>query len=146
MRARIVFILLLVNLVLASCGLNRIFNSKTEGKIIGRWDIQSISSSAKPDSMLLKDFNYMLHTLLINAIIEFSPDHNFNAQIAGKYYGGSWKSDSKAKTLRLKENLSEVIYTFRQVSENEIELTTRDANQDYIIKLVRPAQGNKQKR
>jgi len=124
-------------LLLASCSLKQIGNSKFEEKIIGKWDIRSIASSARPDAILIKDFNSMLQTLLINASIEFTADHKFTAQIAGKHYQGNWTVDSKSQKLTLTEKNKEVIYSLKQGNDSEIDLSTRDTNQDLLVQLFR---------
>ena len=136
-------IFLFVVLILASCSFKQMANSKAEVKITGKWDIQSISSNAVPDSSLLKDFGNMLHTLLINANIEFYADHKFIAQIAGRSYSGNWQSDAKASSIKLIEAKKESTYSFDFSKENEIKLSGKEGKQDFTIKLVREGQKNK---
>ena len=146
MKTKSIFFILAGSLLLASCSLKQISSSKTEDKLAGRWDILSISSSAKPDSVLIKDFNNMLHTLLINAVIEFTPDHKFNAQIAGKLYEGNWELDPKSQTFTLTEKTRQVRYSYRLVNESEIDMSAKNGNQEYFVKLQRPVHNDQPKR
>jgi hypothetical protein len=123
--------------MVGSCSLKQVANSKTDVKIAGNWDIQSISSSEKPDSALLKDFNNMLHTLLINANIEFYADHKFTAQVAGKNYSGTWETDAKVHKVKLTEARKESTYSVEFKNDNEIVLKGNEGKQEFEIKLVR---------
>lgn len=124
--------------LLCSCSLKQITNSTAENNIYGRWDIISISSSAKPDSILMKDFNLMLRTLLINAFIDFTLDHQYDAEIAGKHYTGKWILDSKMLKLTMTEKNKEMVYRFYQPEKTELELTGSYENKEYTIKLQKP--------
>lgn len=137
MRLKLISFLLCFILLLNFCSIRQIANKNLEGKIIGRWDIQIISSSVKPDSVLLGDFNNMLQTLLINAFISFAADHKFNGEIAGKHYQGQWSTDSKYRKLILIENDKEIIYSIEVLKDDAIDLTTQESDQKFSVQLRR---------
>ena len=144
MKTGNVYFRLLLLLLVGSCSLKQMANSKTEAGITGKWEIQSISSSQKPDSALLKDFNKMLNTLLINANIEFYADHKFSAQIAGKNYSGIWETDAKAQKIKLTEAKKESTYSMDFNKGSEIMLIGNEGKSEFEIKLLRQVQRDKQ--
>ena len=146
MKRKQLLIILFVSIILSSCNLRQIANRKIEDKLTGRWDILSISSSEKPDSVLQKEFDIMLHTLLINALIDFEKDHKFSAEIAGKVYSGKWEVDSKLRKIKLTEAFKESSYSLVFLKENEIQFSSSDAKQNFLIILKRPGHLEKSKK
>ena len=146
MKRKQLLIILFVSIILSSCNLRQIANRKIEDKLTGRWDILSISSSEKPDSVLQKEFDIMLHTLLINALIDFEKDHKFSAEIAGKVYSGKWEVDSKLRKIKLTEAFKESSYSLVFLKENEIQFSSSDAKQNFLIILKRQGHGEKSKK
>jgi len=86
----------------------------------------------------------MLHTLLINAHIEFYADHKFSAQIAAKNYFGTWKVEARTRKIKLTEALKESIYSIEFNKNNEIVLKGNEGKQEFEIKLAREVQREKQ--
>ena len=84
MKNAAVYVMLIFPILISSCSLQHIGNSKLANKFLGKWDIISITSSMKPDSILIQDFDAILRTLLIGAFIDFKSDHKFVAAIAEK--------------------------------------------------------------
>jgi len=146
MKRKQLLIILFVSIILSSCNLRQIANRKIEDKLTGRWDILSISSSEKPDSVLQKEFDIMLHTLLINALIDFEKDHKFSAEIAGKVYSGKWEVDSKLRKIKLTEAFKESSYSLVFLKENEIQFSSSDAKQNFLIILKRQGHWEKSKK
>ena len=137
MKREQILIILFITICLSSCNLRKISDRRIEENLTGRWDIISISSSEKPDSVLLKEFDSMLHTLLINAIIEFRRDHKFMAEIAGKAYSGIWEVDSRMHKIKLTEPHKESSYSMIFIRDNEMKLTGFETKQDFVIMLRR---------
>ncbi len=129
---RIVFIIF----ILASCQVQHMPRGKMVHVIIGVWDIRSVESDQKPDSVMLPAFQKLWKTLLINANIIFFPDQSFRATLGERDYQGTWHL-MKNRTLLLSEKAVNNQYHIRFISANEMILQTSRNTEVFKIWLKR---------
>ncbi len=104
--------------------------------ITGVWDIHSVDSDQKPDSVMLPAFQKLWNTLLINANIMFFPDQSFRATLGERDYQGTWYL-RKDRTLLLSEKAVNNQYFILFISANEMILQTTRNNEVFKIWLKR---------
>jgi hypothetical protein len=109
---------------------------RAQKHITGRWEVSLIESSQKPGEPYVKDFQAMLRTMLINAIIEFKPDLTFSSKIGDKEFNGTWINTTN-KSITLQENKLTTIYNIISLTEVDLILQTEKDSYKYTVMLRR---------